>query len=503
VSASDRSSVSLTVFDSSRADAELVETHVSTIAFDGELVHKRKKPVKFAFIDLSTPARREEICRREVQLNRRFSRDVYLGVEDVVDSGGVVVDHAVLMRRMPDDRRLASMMSRGENVSDCLRAVARTMAACHAESSRNDEISAVATPSALHKLWAQNLEEIAPFVSDPLDPVIVARVGELAHRYLDGRATLLTQRIADGQVVDGHGDLLADDIFCLDDGPRILDALEFDDRLRWGDVLYDVGFLAMDLERLGRPDLAAGFLASYAEHAAETHPASLEHHYVAYRALVRSKISCLRRAADEACAYLGQCVRHLLAGRIQLVVIGGLPGTGKSSLANALGEELRWPVLRTDEVRTELAGIELPEHRDETYGEGLYAPAAVDAVYVELFRRARTMLERGSSVILDGSFSRQRWRSAAAALAADTHTDFSRLCCVAPADVAAGRLARRAAAGDDPSDATATIAARMADAFDEWADAMTVPTEDPVVRVASAVLEALDVPREGPGTLAP
>ena len=123
---------------------------------------------------------------------------------------------------------------------------------------------------------------------------MLARVDELAHRYLDGAIALLAERIARGRIVDGHGDLLADDIFCLDDGPRILDWLEFDDRLRWGDVLYDVGFLAMDLEHLGRRDLALHFLDWYREFSAETHPPSLEHHYIAYRALVRSKIACLR-----------------------------------------------------------------------------------------------------------------------------------------------------------------------------------------------------------------
>ena len=89
----------------------------------------------------------------------------------------------------------------------------------------------------------------------------LAEIGTLADRYLTGRARLLEDRIRRGCVVDGHGDLLADDIYCLDDGPRVLDCLEFDDRLRWGDVLYDVGFLAMDLERLGRPDLAQAFMA--------------------------------------------------------------------------------------------------------------------------------------------------------------------------------------------------------------------------------------------------
>jgi aminoglycoside phosphotransferase family enzyme/predicted kinase len=487
VSVTDRRQVSLALFDTLQAGSDVIETHVSTIAFDGELVHKRKKPVRFAFVDLSTPARRQEICRREVEVNRRFAGDVYLGVEEVVDERGAVVDHAVRMRRMPADRRLASMVLEGRDVSRCVRGVARLIATRHAESVRSDEISSIATPAALHALWAQNLSELSPFMPAPLDPAAVARVGELAHRYLDGRTTLLMERIARGHVVDGHGDLLADDIFCLDDGPRILDALEFDDRLRWGDVLYDVGFLAMDLERLGRPDLARTFLDWYEEYAAETHPATLQHHYIAYRALVRAKISCLRDAADEARSYIVQCLQHLAAGHVHLVVVGGLPGTGKTSLAAVLGGELGWPVLRTDEIRKELAGVPVLEHRPAAYGEGLYAPTGTEATYAELLRRAGTMLRRGSSVILDGSFSRTGWRSAAATLAMGSHSDLTELCCVAPAELAATRITRRAATGGDASDANASIAATMADDFEDWPSAVTIATDGPLDQVVSSL----------------
>ena len=114
----------------------------------------------------------------------------------------------------------------------------------------------MATPASLLRLWEQNLEELEPFVPEPLDPGSLEEIGLLAAQYLKGRTKLLEERIQSDCVLDGHGDLLADDIYCLDDGPRVLDCLEFDDRLRWGDVLYDVGFLAMDLERLGRADLA-------------------------------------------------------------------------------------------------------------------------------------------------------------------------------------------------------------------------------------------------------
>ena len=189
-------------------------------------------------------------------MNRRFSPDVYLGVEEIVDEAGRVVDHAVLMRRMPAERRLATLARQHLDVASCLRSVARVMATCHAGSVRSEVISSVATPAALRDLWERSLRELEAFVPRPLDGSMLTRVDELAHRYLDGRSALLAERIARGRIVDGHGDLLADDIFCLDDGPRILDCLEFDDRLRWGDVLLDVGFLAMDLERLGRTDLA-------------------------------------------------------------------------------------------------------------------------------------------------------------------------------------------------------------------------------------------------------
>ena len=226
------------LLDPSREGVELVQTHVSSLIFDGELVHKRKKPVRFAFVDLSTPERRERVCRQEVELNRRFSPDVYLGVEEIVDDEGRVVDHAVLMRRMPADRRLATLVQRHREVAGCLRSVARIMAECHAGSTTSEEIASVATARGV----------AGPVGSEPPRDRIASSPTRSIRRSSPGSAgspaaistdatRLLEERIARGRIVDGHGDLLADDIFCLDDGPRILDGLEFDERLRWGDVV--------------------------------------------------------------------------------------------------------------------------------------------------------------------------------------------------------------------------------------------------------------------------
>jgi hypothetical protein len=482
------------LFGRGRLRDDSLETHVSSLVFDGDVVHKRKKAVRFPFVDLSTSEMRREMCQREVELNRRFSPDVYLGVEEIVDETGCVVDHAVLMRRMPAERRLATLARQHLDVSSCLRSVARVIATCHAGSVRSETISAVATPAALRDLWERSLRELHAFVPRPLDSSMLTRVEELAHRYLDGRRALFADRIARGRIVDGHGDLLADDIFCLDDGPRILDCLEFDDRLRWGDVLLDVGFLAMDLERLGRPDLARMFLDSYREFSAETHPRSLGHHYIAYRALVRSKISCLRGGTDdqiEALDYLAQCQDHLLDARVQLIVIGGLPGTGKSTLARGLGDELGWPVLRSDEIRKEQVGLDPRQRSPAPFGEGIYSPAKTVATYEALLGQAGALLASGLSVILDASFSKARWRTEATALANEKLADLTELRCLLPADTAAARLAQRAASGDDASDATPAVAAAMVDEFDPWSSAVVVDTIPPVREIVPDVLDRI------------
>ncbi len=491
--------VSVHALDPSHAGVETVETHVSTLVFDGERVHKRKKPVRFPFIDLSTRELRRQACERDVALNRRFSPDVYLGVEDVVDDAGNVVDYAVLMRRLPADRRLATLIRERRDVSPCLRTVARTMADHHARAASTEEVRSVATPQALHELWAENLRELAAFVPQPIDRAMLASIGQLAHRYLDGRAALLAERVSDGRVVDGHGDLLAEDIFCLDDGPRILDGLEFDDRLRWGDVLYDVGFLAMDLERVGRLDLATAFLKWYREFSAETHPSSLEHHYVAYRALVRSKVSCLRGGPGDlvdAGMYLTMCHRHLLDARVRVVVIGGLPGSGKSTLAAALGDELGWPVLRSDEVRKELAGLDPLDPAPAAYQHGLYSPVRTEATYEALNTQAKKLMARGHSVILDASFSKASLRARAAAIAAECSADLVEVRCVLPADVAAARVSARAATGGDPSDANDVVVAEMAASFDCWPGATTVSTSQPVAEIVPVVLDRISSPAD-------
>src|SRR6478672_115956 len=235
---------------------ELRETHSAGLLLVGDTAFKFKKPVDLGFLDFTSPGTRAAVCAAEVTLNRRFSPDVYLGVADLA---------------LPDGR-LATLVRAGVDVRDDLRRLAHLLAAVHARSERSAAIDHEAGRDRLRARWTQSFEQVRPFTGRWLDPARTRTVEELTLRFLDGRGPLLAHRVADGCAVDGHGDLLADDVFCLADGPRALDCLEFDDRLRYVDRIDDAAFLAMDLEWLGAPDLGTDFLRWYVELSGDTAP---------------------------------------------------------------------------------------------------------------------------------------------------------------------------------------------------------------------------------------
>ncbi|EFC80420.1 AAA family ATPase [Parafrankia sp. EUN1f] len=465
--------------------ARLVETHTSVLVFLGDRVYKTKKPADLGFLDFRTREARRDACHSEVELNRRLAPDVYLGVADVVGPDGELCDHLVVMRRLPADRRLSGLVAAGRDVTGELRTVARLLADFHSRCETSAQIDDAASPAALRRLWEEGMAGVQPYVGTVLDPATIDAIGRLATRYLAGREPLLRQRQRRGLIRDGHGDLLADDIYCLDDGPRILDCLEFDQRLRVGDILADIAFLAMDLERLGRPDLAAFFLERYREYAAESHPRSLEHLYVAYRAFVRCKVACTRHAqgdrsaAAEARTLAALALASLRRGRVRLVLVGGPPESGRSQLATALAEAEGWTLLRAETTATaDTATGAADSGPDGATGDD------ADAGYDELLRKARIAAERGETVVLDAPWALRRDRHRAAALAQATAADLVQLRC-APA--AHAQVAAQPASALRPiSRASGLGSTRGPTSADPWPEARTLP----LARTSEGVLRA-------------
>lgn len=472
------------------------ETHTGVVVLAGDRAYKAKKPVLTDFLDFRTPEQRERACRREVELNSRLSPDSYFGVAHLSDPAGGAAEPVIVMRRYRDDERLAAMVTSGAPVDGALDAIAAVLARFHERALRGRVIDVQGDVAAIWQRWHDNTSELHRYADTPVPGVTVesvSRIESLAAAFISGRAPLFARRVDEGCIVDGHGDLLADDIFWVGGEPAVLDCLEFDDQLRYVDRVDDATFLAMDLEFLGRKDLADRFLERYAAHSTRTAPRTLRDFYIAYRAVVRAKVDCVRwsqgaaESADDAARHLAIAVRRLEDGGIRLALVGGNPGTGKSTLARGLAELVGAQVLSTDDVRRELRDAGAIAGAAGVLDAGLYDPDNVAAVYDVVLRRAETMLGDGQSVILDGTWRDPGLRAQAHRVAARTHSAMVELMCSATPDTAAERITARP---PGTSEVTPQIAGELAARDAGWDTARVIDTSRPREHAAREARDA-------------
>jgi aminoglycoside phosphotransferase family enzyme/predicted kinase len=436
-------------------------THASWVFLTGDDVWKVKRPVNFGFLDFRDLQARRRFCEEEVRLNRRLAPDVYLGVEPIrrgvrghaiAGGEGRVVDWAVHMRRLPDEASAASMLAGGLLDSDALSAFARRLATFFRSARPTPRFG---EPDALRTNVDENFAQVDGFVGETIDRRSCDDVRAFQLGELETKRDRFAARVRDGRIREGHGDLRLEHVYFLAGAdPLAIDCIEFNDRFRCGDAAGEAGFLAMELEAARRPDLAAGFLARFAEESDDFELYGVLDFYLSYRAFVRGKVATFLAADPMAGGELRAEKRDEARRRFALarsfsgapvdapfvVVVGGMIGSGKSTLAAALGRELAVPVVSSDRTRKALAGLP-PTDRG---GADLYTPDAIERAYRELFRRAGEVLAAKRSVILDATFSARRWRAAACdvARAAGARFVLVEACCT-DRDVLRARLAAR------------------------------------------------------------
>ncbi len=490
---------------------EVRETHAGIVFLVGDKAYKGKKPVRFEFLDFSSPEKRLAALRKELELNRRLAPDVYEEVLTIRDDRGEVVDAVLVMRRMPQERSLESLAVKGEDLRPCLQAVACKVAEFHRRTSDSRTSAAIAEAGRrrwLEGRWEENFADLERFSPTLIPTELVETVRGAVFEYLVGREELLESRIELGEVKDCHGDLLSADIFCLDGKPEILDCIEFDDRYRYVDVASEVAFLAMDLVRLGRPAEARYFLEEYVTAYGRPLPYSLLEHYMAYRAAVRSKVACLsyeqgRAEAAEPALFLAKAsADHARRAVPLLLVVGGAPGTGKSTLAAALAEadlfaervggRPRFELVRSDVVRKALAGLSPAERSGSPPGGGIYTPEFTRKTYLAMFDRAAEALALGRSVVLDATFASEELRQGASGVARRHHATLVELECRAPRQVCEERIQARAREGRDPSEADTEVARLVSAHFDPWPSATPVDTSVPPEESLATAIAAVE-----------
>jgi aminoglycoside phosphotransferase family enzyme len=280
-------------------DVKVVQTHISIVFVADQFVYKVKKPVNFGFLDFSTLEKRFGFCHKEIELNRRLSKNIYLDVLPVVFDGkkhalgagpGEIVEYAVKMKRVPEDRLMKSMFDMGILSNSHLDGIASVLAGFHASAHRDQGVDEFGEPSRFKINTDENFEQVRKYIGKTIQEDRFQQLEAWTDKFFKSHHNLFLQRISKGKVRDCHGDLHMEHV-CLLDTVSVIDCIEFNDRFRYGDVLADIAFLLMDLEFHGGERLSDILWEKYREAAGEEDVEELLTFYKVYRAFVRGKVN--------------------------------------------------------------------------------------------------------------------------------------------------------------------------------------------------------------------
>jgi len=482
----------------------MIETHISWVFLTDRFAYKLKKPVRFEFLDFSTLELREAACREEVRLNRRLAPHVYLGVTPIhqrngrlrINGEGKTVDWLVKMQRLPAEHALDRVIA-SESVSrGHVDRIAKILIEFYQQlppiSLRTEDYQ-----DEIQRHVSANEEELCQ-ARHGFDRAVAVRVHQMQRRLLACWPELLSGRVVDGRIVEGHGDLRPEHIY-LTPQPSIIDCIEFNADFRTLDIADELCFLTMECAKLGAEWIGQRIFDAYCRQCQDAPAARLVAFYKAYRACVRAKVAVLRADQLEASRRepaLAEAERYLnLADRFAreigpplLIVVRGRSGTGKSTLAEAVAQRLGVSLLQTDKMRRELLG------KNQTpvgYGQGKYNRENRELVYDVLLRRAEDILANGQSAVLDGTFLAASWRARADEIARRHGALPLMVHCTCAERVAKERIAARVRDGATLSEARDDIYAQQA--RDEEPDpptlsALTVDTERPLPELVDSVI---------------
>ena len=453
----------------------LTETHISWVLLAGRYAYKIKKPVDLGFVNFTSLALRRYYCEEEIRLNRRLAPQLYL---DVVPIGGTpqmpefnalpALEYAVRMRRFASSKQLDQLVSRGKILPGDMDSLAATIAHFHsglpAAEAGSEFGSAAVIYSTVSKIFEQ-LQTLLKGSKDEAGLIALRHAGEAEYARCMDR---FEQRHAGGFIRECHGDLHLGNIALIGQQPIPFDGIEFDPALRWIDVMSEVAFTVMDLLHCQRPDLAYRFLNAYLEATGDYSGVSVLRFYVFYRAAVRAMVSAIRagqpslsqrarmKASASCRSFLALAAERLAKRCPALIITHGVPGSGKTTFAQAALERFQAIRIRSDVERKRLFGLPPLAHSRSHTGD-IYGADATRRTYARLHELSRELLTEGALVVVDAAFLRQHEREHFRQLAHELGAPFAIASLQADAATLRARITQRQSDSNDASEANLAV----------------------------------------------
>jgi aminoglycoside phosphotransferase family enzyme/predicted kinase len=422
------------------------ETDIAHLFFAGDLVYKIKKAVRHAFLDFSTAPKRRHFLGEELRLNRRLAPSVYLAVVPIAQSPsgwhlsaeGDAAEYALVMRRLPDKRMLSFLLDTGQVTSEMMRNLADLIADFHMRAPPAKRIEPERHLAVLEKLWNDNMTDLQPLVGDLIDTEAYRVIDRFGLDFLRGHRALLSRRAEQKWIRDLHGDLHCEHICFAPEGIQIFDCIEFSSQLRCGDIASEIALLLTDLQARGGNALAKTFLSRYSELIEDAELPLLLPFYQCYRALVRGKLTAARSQTRDhaASAYFTHAARVTWEPfQPFLVLLCGLTGSGKTTLAAELSRRLDIPVFSSNAVPR------APSAKTERENPASSRHPIAEKTYARIVRDAEKEILAGRGAILDATFAQRANREKVNRMAAKHNVPVFLIHCFAADATIKSRLA--------------------------------------------------------------
>lgn len=493
---------------------QLIETHISWVFLCGSYAYKIKKALNLGFLDFSTLEERKFYCEEELRLNGRLAPELYLAVVPITGTpdrpqlggSGEAFEYAVKMRRFPQQALLSYMQQQNllatTHIDQIIAQVAdfhQTIPAATA-GARYGNSDHVAAPV------RENFVQIRERMHDPRHLELLDQVKAWAEHQYESCYQHFRQRKQQGFIRECHGDMHLGNMAVVDDRVVIFDGIEFNPDLYWIDVMSEVAFLCMDLKYHGEHNFSCRFLNGYLERTGDYRGLRVLRYYLAYRAMVRAKVACIRlsqqaeqglQSSDmqEFERYLQLALSYTQPQQPALFITHGLSGSGKSTLSGPLVESLAAIRIRSDRERQRMFGKGKRQGEAAIIGEGVYSEGASRQTYEKLAELAEAVLESGYSVIIDAAFLERQQRNLFKQLADRLGVPIRILFFRADADVLRQRIRERQREGSDISEADLSVLERQLARYTELDDeerayAVTIDTQS--VSEADKILALID-----------